>query len=172
MQDWVFRLGFSLNIESITKDQIFSIWIFQFCFTFSGIFESTSRELSLTAAKCSGKKPRSEIWHKDWKTATEVSLFYFAFLRVSRQSCLLLIGSKLRSMLWTTFLGHPLSAITLPRNEIFCQLFWGHRYQWISHKMDIRHPWQLKIKILGAVLAPTNSTANLAHFWGKWDCPR
>ena len=103
MQDWVFRLGFSLNIESITKDQIFSIWIFQFCFTFSGIFESTSRELSLTAAKCSGKKPRSEIWHKDLKTATEVSLFYFAFLRVSRPSCLLLIGSKLRSMLWQLF---------------------------------------------------------------------
>ena len=116
MQDWVFRLGFSLNIESITKGQIFSIWIFQFCFTFSGIFESTSRELSLTAAKCSGKKPRSEIWHKDWKTATEVSLFYFAFLRVSRPSCLLLIGSKLRSVM-TTFLGHPLSAIYMKKEN-------------------------------------------------------
>lgn len=81
----------------------FLIWIFPFCFTFSGIFESTSRELNLIAAKCSGKKPRSEIWHKDWKTATEVSLFYFAFLRVSRPSCLLLIGSKLRSMLWQLF---------------------------------------------------------------------
>ena len=33
---------------------------------------------------------------------------------------------------------------TLPRNELLCQLFWGHRYQWISHKMNIRHPGQLK----------------------------
>ena len=59
--------------------------------------------------------------------------------------------------------------LTLPRNEIFCQLFWGHRYQWISHKMDIRHPWQLKIKILGAVLAlPAKQHCQFAQFLGKW----
>jgi hypothetical protein len=33
---------------------------------------------------------------------------------------------------------------TLPRNELLCQLFGRHRKQWISHKMNIRHPGQLK----------------------------
>ena len=30
------------------------------------------------------------------------------------------------------------------RNELLCQLLGGHRLQWISHKMNIRHPGQLK----------------------------
>ena len=34
--------------------------------------------------------------------------------------------------------------VTLPRNELLCQLLGGHRWQWISHKMNIRHPGQLK----------------------------
>ena len=42
---------------------------------------------------------------------------------------------------------------TLLGNELLCQLFGGYRQQWISHKMNIRHPRQMtKNKILEAVL--------------------
>ena len=55
---------------------------------------------------------------------------------------------------------------TLPRNELLCQLFGGHRLQWISHKMNIRHPggqWK-KFESLGLFWSyQPNSTANLAH---------
>ena len=62
---------------------------------------------------------------------------------------------------------------TLPRNELLCQLFGGHRYQWISHKMNIWHPGQLKkLKSWGPFWSyQLNSTANSAHFarfLGKW----
>jgi hypothetical protein len=41
---------------------------------------------------------------------------------------------------------------------------------WISHKINIRHPGQLKkMKILGAVLElPSYSTANPAHLPQNW----
>ena len=38
------------------------------------------------------------------------------------------------------------------KNRLFGQLLRELRLQWISAKMKIRHPWQLKKKILGAVL--------------------
>ena len=55
--------------------------------------------------------------------------------------------------------------ITLPRNELLCQLFGGLRYQWISYKMKVWHPWQLKkSKSWGLFRSyQLNSTANLAH---------
>jgi hypothetical protein len=48
----------------------------------------------------------------------------------------------------------------------------GHGSQWISHKINIRHPGQLKkMKILGAVLEqPSYSTANPAHLPQNWQC--
>ena len=59
---------------------------------------------------------------------------------------------------------------TLPRNDLLCQLFGGHRYQWISHKMNIRHPWQLKkSKSWGPFWSyQLNSTANPAHLPQNW----
>ena len=62
------------------------------------------------------------------------------------------------------------STHTLARNELLCQLLGGHRHQWISHKMNIRHPGQLKkIKSWGPFWSyQLNSTANLAHLPRKW----
>ena len=54
---------------------------------------------------------------------------------------------------------------TLPRNELLCQKNLGHRYQQISHKMNIRLPGQLKnLKSWGPFWSyQLNSTANLAN---------
>ena len=62
---------------------------------------------------------------------------------------------------------------TLPRDESLCQLFEGHRQQWISHRMNIWHQGQLKkLKSWGSFWSyQLNSTANLAHLQrngGKW----
>ena len=50
---------------------------------------------------------------------------------------------------------------------------WGHRWRWISHKMNIRYPGQLKKwKSWGPFWSyQLNSTANPAHLpqeWAKW----
>ena len=58
-----------------------------------------------------------------------------------------------------------LCVYTLPRNELLCQLFGGHRQQWISHKIDIRHSGQLKKSKSWWPFWSYQlmSTANLAH---------
>ena len=56
---------------------------------------------------------------------------------------------------------------------------WGQKQQWISHKMNIRHLWQLKkIKILGALLElPAKQHCQSSPFTSKlgligqnWQC--
>ena len=49
----------------------------------------------------------------------------------------------------------------------------GHGSQWISHKMNNWHPWQLKKSetwepFCSYQLNSTADLANLAQFWGKW----
>ena len=62
---------------------------------------------------------------------------------------------------------------TLAKTELLYPKNAGHRLQWISNKMNIRHPGQLKkSKSWGPFwsyqLNSTANLANLAQFWGKW----
>jgi hypothetical protein len=54
----------------------------------------------------------------------------------------------------------------MPRNELLCQLFGGDRQQWISYKMNIPHPRQVKgLKFWGPFWSyQLNSNANLAIY--------
>ena len=47
---------------------------------------------------------------------------------------------------------------------------WGQKQQWISHKIDIRHPWQLKKSKSWEPFwsYQLNSTANPAHLPQNW----
>ena len=62
---------------------------------------------------------------------------------------------------------------TLAKTEIIYPKKWAPNEQWISHKMNYRHPWQLKKSKFWELFRSyqLNSTANLANlvqFWGKW----
>ena len=58
----------------------------------------------------------------------------------------------------------------MAKTELLYPKNWGgHRQQWISHKMNIRHPWQFqKSKSWGPfwsyLLNSTANSAQLAHF--------
>ena len=73
---------------------------------------------------------------------------------------------------------HSISAIDSTnwlRLNYHTQRMRGHRQQWISHKMNNRHPWQLKkSKSWGPFLSyQLSSTANLANFEVNgldWQC--
>ena len=65
-------------------------------------------------------------------------------LKFTSQTHLSMIFSSYRLIESDRILSSTGSRLTLPRNELLRQIFEGHRLQWISHKMNNRHPWQLK----------------------------
>ena len=70
------------------------------------------------------------------------------------------------ALLWKYVYTPAKTEIIYPKNV-------GLQWQWISHKINIRHPWQLKKSkswepFWSYQLNSTADLANLAHFWGKW----
>ena len=65
------------------------------------------------------------------------------------------------------------SEITPHRNKLLCQLLRELRQQWISAKIKVWHPWQLKkSKSWGPLrsyqLNSSANSANLPQKWAKW----
>ena len=90
-----------------------------------------------------------------------------------RKICLVIRVQK--SMFWLT--SYLISCCFVPshttlwlRLNYYTPKMRGHRWQWISHEINIRHPGQLKkLKSWGPFWSyQLNSTANLAHLPQNW----
>ena len=78
---------------------------------------------------------------------------------------------KILKQLWLQIYIYGQINFTMLRLSYYTPKMWGHRQQWISHKMNMYSAPRTieKMKILGAILElPANSTANPAHLPQNW----
>ena len=97
----------------------------------------------------------------------DLTRFFYTFLEKiqAKNSLLLPVASQHARPLKQPNLKRQHNTLWL-RVNYYTQKIGRHRQQWISHKMNIRHPGQLKKKWLGPFWSyQINSSANLAHFF-------